>query len=220
MNPQTDEIEEVEKFVASYSLIAVLIVTLIIAIWKYEWIWVIGSVAGVLIGFVPAFLHRNLKITLPWPIALLIAAVCALNMGGVLLRAYYTIPGYNQITQFLTSILFAFLAFAVIYILDEYWDGLKMDKYAMAFVVVIGTMASCVILEFVKWIQLFGAKQESVEEVLMSLLIGTIGGIIMAFIGVTLIKRGEFDELTEDLGKQFDSVLKQHSEKKTKENKP
>jgi hypothetical protein len=216
LSHQNDEIEEMEKFVASYSLIAVLLVTLFIAVWKQQWIWVIGCVAGVSIGFVPALLHRNIKITLPWQIELLIAAVCALNMGGVLLRAYYTIPGYNQITQFLTSILFAFLAFAIIYILDEYWDGLKMDKYAMAFVVVIGTMASCVILEFVKWIQLFGAKQQSVEEVLTSLLIGTIGGIIMAFIGVTLIKKGEFDELTEDLGKQFDSVLKQRSKKKTK----
>jgi len=216
LSHQNDEIEEMEKFVASYSLIAVLLVTLFIAVWKQQWIWVIGCVAGVSIGFVPALLHRNIKITLPWLIELLIAAVCALNMGGVLLRAYYTIPGYNQITQFLTSILFAFLAFAIIYILDEYWDGLKMDKYAMAFVVVIGTMASCVILEFVKWIQLFGAKQQSVEEVLTSLLIGTIGGIIMAFIGVTLIKKGEFDELTEDLGKQFDSVLKQRSKKKTK----
>jgi hypothetical protein len=84
-----------------------------------------------------------------------------------------------------------------------------MDKYAMGFVVVIATMASCVILEFIKWFKLFGAKQESVEGVLISLLTGTIGGIIMAVIGVTLIKRGEFDELTEDLGKQFDSVMKQ-----------
>ena len=209
-----DHLEEMEKAFATYSLIAVLIVTLIVAIWKQEWIWVIGCFAGVFLGFVPSLLHRNIKITIPWPIELLIAAVCALNMGGVLLEAYYTIPGYHQFTQFLTSFLFAFLAFAVIYILDEYWDGLMMDKYAMAFVVVIGTMASCVILEFVKWIRLFGAKQESVEEVLISLLIGTIAGIIMAFIGVALIKKGEFEELTEDMGKQFDMVLKEHEKKK------
>ncbi len=84
----------------------------------------------------------------------------------------------------------------------------------MAFVVVIGTMASCVILEFIKWFRLFGAKQDTVEGVLISLLTGTIGGIIMAFIGVSLIKTGEFDELTENLGKQFDNALKQHRKQK------
>jgi hypothetical protein len=135
-------------------------------------------------------------------------------MVGVLLNAYYVIPGFGEITQFFTSVLVAFLAFAVIYILHVYWDGLIMDKYAMAFVVVLGTMAGGVILEFVKWFKLFGATQTSVEGVLTSLFISTLSGILIALIGVNLIKRGEFDELTEDLGKQFDSIMKQRKKKK------
>ena len=148
--------EATPETIAAHSLHLVLIATLVIAVWKSEWIWVLGCFAGLFIGFIPSLLDRNISMTLPWPIELLIAAVCALNMGGALLDAYYTIPGYHQLTQFFISILVAFLAFAVIYILDEYWDGLKMDKYAMAFVVVIGTMASLVVLEFIKWFKLFG----------------------------------------------------------------
>ena len=197
-----------KKLIASYSLQIVLLITFIIALWKTEWIWVIGCLAGFFIGFIPSLLHKNIQFVLPWSIELLIAAVCALNMIGVLLNAYYTIPGFGELTQFFVSILVAFLAFAVIYILDEYWEGLMMDKYAMAFVVVISTMASSVILEFVKWFKLFGAKQDSVEGVLISLLTSTIAGIIMALIGVTLIKRGEFDEITEEMGQQFDSMMK------------
>lgn len=200
---------DTKQFIASYSLQGVLLATLIIALWKNEWLWVVGCFIGFSIGFVPSLLHKNIAITLPWSIQLLIATVCALNMIGVLLDAYYTIPGFSEITQFFVSVLVAFLAFAVIYILDEYWDGLMMDKYAMAFVVVIGTMASSVILEFVKWFKLFGAKQETVEGVLISLLTSTIAGIIIALIGVTLIKRGEFDEITEEMGKQFDSIMRQ-----------
>jgi phosphate/sulfate permease len=128
-------------------------------------------------------------------------------MGGILLNAYYTIPGYAGLFQFFTSILVAFFAFAVIFILDQYWDGLKMDKYAMAFVVVVTTMASASILEFVKWFQIFGMKSESVERVLISLFISTIAGIIMAMIGVSLIKKGKFEMMTEDLGKQIDSKI-------------
>jgi len=202
------------ELVASYSLQAVLVVTLIIALWKREWIWVIGCFAAVFVGFIPSLIHKNIKILLPWTIELLIATVASLNMAGVLLNAYYTIPGFGEITQFFTSVLVAFLSFAVIYILHVYWDGLIMDKYAMAFVVVLATMGGGVILEFIKWFKLFGASQTSVEGVLTSLFISTCSGILIALIGVTLIKRGEFDEITEDLGKQFDTMLKRRQKKK------
>ena len=196
-----------KNIIASYSMKIVLIVTLILSIWKKDWIWVLGCFFGIFIGFVPALLKHDIKITLPWAIELLVAAVAALNMGGILLNAYYIIPGYTQLTDFSTSILVAFITFAIIYILDQYWDGLNMDKYAMAFVVSVTTMASCVVLEFVKWLNIFGAKQYTVDGVIVSLLIGTIGGIIMALIGVNLIKRGQFDEMTDDLGKQIDTTI-------------
>ena len=182
-----------KNFIASYSLKIVLIVTFILAIWKGQWIWVIGGIIGITLGFIPTLLKKDINVTLPWSIELLIAGILALHMGGVLLNAYYDIPGYADITQFFTSILVAFLAFAIIYIFDEYWDGLKMNKYAMAFVVVIATMAISVILEFIKWFKIFGRKSESVEQVLISLLISTIAGIIMALIGVNLIKKGKFN---------------------------
>jgi hypothetical protein len=193
--------------IASYSMKIVLVVTIILSVWKREWIWVLMCIVGIIIGFIPTILKRDIKVTLPWSVELIIAGVLALNMGGILLDAYYNIPGYSGLFQFFTSILVAFFAFAIIFILDQYWDGLKMDKYAMAFVVVVTTMASASILEFVKWFQIFGMKSETVEKVLVSLFISTIAGIIMAMIGVSLIKKGKFEMMTEDLGKQIDSRI-------------
>jgi hypothetical protein len=185
----------------------VIILTLLISLWQRQWIWVIGSLIGILIGFVPAIRHMDYKFTLPWEIEILIASVFALNMGGILLNAYYMIPGYALLTQLLFSILIAFFAFAIIYILHVYWDGLIMDEYAMAFLVVVTTMASAVILEFVKWFRIFGAKQSSVEGVLLDLFVSTISGVAIAFIGVNMIKKGKFDKITENLGKQIDSQI-------------
>lgn len=202
------------ELIAAYSLQIVLIVTFLIAFWKQEWIWVLGCFIAVFIGFIPSLIHKDMNILLPWQIELLIATVATLNMAGVLLNAYYTIPGFGEITQFFTSVLVAFLSFAIIYILHVYWDGLIMDKYAMAFVVVLATMAGGVIFEFVKWFKLFGATQTSVEGVLTSLFISTMTGILIALIVVSLIKRGEFDEITKDLGKQFNSMMKKRKEKK------
>jgi hypothetical protein len=199
--------ESNKELIASYSMKIVIIATLSLAIYAKQWIWVIGSIFAILIGFIPTILKKDIKFTLPWSIELLIASVFGLNMLGILLNAYDTIPGFIAITQILFSILVAFFSFAIIYILHVYWDGLIMDKYAMAFLVVVTTMASAVILEFIKWFKIFGRKQTTVEGVLTCLLVSTIFGIITALIGVSLIKTGRFDEITEDLGKQIDSQI-------------
>lgn len=196
-----------KKLIASYSMKIVIVATLFFAIREQQWLWVLGCIIGILIGLIPTLLKKDYHFTLPWSIELLIASVFGLNMIGILLNAYYTIPGYTALTQLLISILIAFFAFAIIFILDEYWDGLKMDKNAMAFVVVITTMASAVILEFIKWFNIFGRKQTSVDGVLTCLFISTIGGIIMAAVGVSLIKKGTFDDITEEFGKQIDTKI-------------
>jgi len=201
------ECKSKREIFASYSMKIVIIFTLILALWQRNWIWVIGSIIGIIIGLIPTLRHMDIKFTLPWEIEILMASVFALNMGGILLNAYYMIPGYDILAQLLFSVLVAFFAFAIIYILHVYWDGLIMDKYAMAFLVVVTTMASAVILEFVKWFQIFGAKQTSVEGVLLDLLVSTISGIFISLIGVNLIKKGKFDKITENLGKQIDSQI-------------
>lgn len=203
-----------KEIIASYSMKIVIIATLILAIQVRQWIWVIGSIFGILIGFIPSLLKKDIKFTLPWSVELLIASVFGLNMIGILLNAYNTIPGFVFITQILFSILVALFAFAIIYILHVYWDGLIMDKYAMAFLVVVTTMASAVVLEFVKWFKIFGRKQTTVEGVLTCLLVSTVLGIITALIGVSLIKKGRFDNITEDLGKQIDSQIIKRKNKK------
>jgi len=202
-----EEDESNIELIASYSMKVVIIITLILAVIVKQWFWVIGSIIGIFIGFIPTILKKDIKFTLPWAIELLIASVFGLNMMGILLNAYNTIPGFVAITQILFSVLIAFFSFAIIYILHVYWDGLIMDKYAMAFVVAVTTMASAVVLEFIKWFKIFGRKQTSVEGVLTCLLVSTIFGIITALVGVSLIKTGKFDELTEDLGKQIDSQI-------------
>jgi len=193
-----------KHLLASFGMKIVLLITIFIAISQQEWLWVIGSVLGIIIGFIPTLIKQDFSSTLPWPIEFLIVSIIALNMIGVLLNAYQSIPGYAGLTQFLTSILIAFLAFAIIYILDIYWDGLKMDRSAMAFVVIVTTMAAAVVFEFIKWFRIFGKKPDNVEEILISLLVSTFAGIIMAATGSHLIKEGQFTSMTENLGKQVD----------------
>jgi hypothetical protein len=186
-------------------ILKVVMVTLILrALWREEWVWALGGVIALAICLVPTILKRNYEVTVPWQLDLLIVLALWIHIAGEVTGRYYTIPHYDTIAHFASSLLVAFVAFTAIYILDKYWDGLKMDKYAMAYVVVVTTMAMGVVWEFFEWgIDLlfgFGA-QWGLQDTMKDLLVDTIGGIVMAIIGVNLIKKGEMEEMVEGLEK-------------------
>ena len=193
----------------SYILRMIMIIFLIISIWELHWIWIFGCILALIVSLVPAILKRNYQITLPLVLEIFITIALILHVGGGLLGAY-GIAHYDTLTHFVSSLLVAFLAFVIIFILDEYWDGLKMDKYAMAFVVVLTTIAMGVIWEFNEWITdiVFGTHEQwGYIDTLKDLVIDTLAGMLMAAIGVSMIKRGSFDEMTEDFGEQIDKKI-------------
>jgi hypothetical protein len=197
-----------------------MIISLILAIWKGDWVWVVGTFIGIFISILPSILKKDVKFTLPWVLDFLIALVTILHMCGRLLDFYYTIENYHLITRFFISILVAFIGLAMIYILDEHWEGLKMDKYAMAFVTVIFTMSVGVILEIVKWINITGTYYIRTNMVLMlNLSLDTVAGIIIALIGVSLIKSGKLENITDEFGNQIDKMVIDKFEKRSQENK-
>ena len=199
----------------SYLLKIVMIISLILALWKKDYAWVVGTFIGLLISLLPSILKRDAKFTLPWILDFFIALVTILHVGGRLLDFYITVENYQLVTRFFISVLVALIGLSMIYILDEHWDGLKMDKYAMAFITVIFTMAVGVILEFVKWLNVSGTYYTRTNHVLMlNLSADTVAGIIIAIIGVNLIKSGKFDKMTDDFGNQIDKMVIDRIEKR------
>ena len=195
--------------ILSYFLKIIMIIFLIISIWKLHWIWIFGSILAIIVSFIPTILKRNYQITLPLALDILITIALLLHVGGGLLGAY-GIPNYDTLTHFISSFLVAFLAFIIIYILHVYWDGLIMDKYAMALVVIFATIAMGVVWEFNEWITdlIFGTTEQwGYSDTIKDLFIDTLAGIVMAIIGVSMIKRGSFDEMTEEFGEQIDKRI-------------
>ena len=201
----------------SFFFRVILIISIILAIWKKDWVWVVGTCIWLIIIFTPAILKRDVKLTLPWIFDFLIALVSVLHIGGRLLDYYLIIPGYQLITRFFISVLVAFISLAIISILDEHWDGLMMDKYALVFVTIIFTMAIGVFMEFIKWLNITGTYYERSNHVLMmNLSADTLAGVIIAIIGVKLIKSGRLDKMTDTLGNQIDELLFHKQEGKNK----
>lgn len=198
------------NFISLHILKIIMFILLIIAFWKDDLTGVFGCIIGIILSFIPSILHKNFNITLPWILDTLIAFALFLHIGGVVLNVYHTIPYYDSLTHFVSAILVAFLAFVSIYILDKYWKGLHMNKYAMAFIVIIFTMAMGVIWEFFEWATdiLFQTHEQwGLQDTMKDLFIDTIAGIFIAIVGVNLIKKGKFQKITYKLGKQINSRI-------------
>ncbi|MFO8077836.1 MAG: hypothetical protein R6U21_04265 [Thermoplasmatota archaeon] len=196
--------------VLSFSLKMLMVGLLIISIFNAQLAWVFGCSFALFLSLIPTILKNNYEIHLPLILDILITLALFLHIGGVLLHAYSAIPHYDTLTHFVSSFIIAFLSFVSIYILDEFWDGLRMDKYAIAFNVVILTVALGVIWELAEWSSdlLFGTyEQWGYNDTIKDLFVDMIAGLVMAVIGLLLMKQGTFRTLTDDLGKGISNRL-------------
>ena len=192
-----------------------MIISIILAIWRKDWVWVVGTIIGLLISLLPSIIKKDIMFTLPWLLDFLIAFVSILHIGGRLLDYYYTIPGYQIVTRFFISVLVAFIALSISFILDEHWDGLKMNKYAMGFVTIIFTITIGVFFEIIKWANVTGSYYEKTyNSVMFNLSTDIFAGITIAIIGVNLIKSGKFDKMTDSFSTQFDKMIIDKLEKR------
>jgi len=201
--------KKVEVFI-SFTLRIVMIILFFISVWQSDINWIFGAGFGLFLTFVPMILERNYHIALPWILEFLIVFALFLHIGGGVLSMYYTIPLYDKFAHFVSSFLVAFVSFTAIYILDEYWDGLHMDRRAMAFVVIVATMAFGVVWEFIEWGSdlVFGTHEQwGLTDTMTDLLVDTIGGVLMALFGVNLMKSGKWISLTKDFNKDVESFL-------------
>jgi len=196
--------------IVSYLLKILMIFLLIISIFNLQFEWIFGCSLGIILSFIPTILKNNYQIHLPLILDILITLALFLHIGGVLLDAYLIIPYYDTLTHFVSSFIIAFLAFITIYILDEYWDGLTMDKYAIGFIVVILTVAFGVIWEIAEWSSdmLLGTyEQWGYDDTIKDLFVDMIAGITLAILGIFLIRHGDFDQITnkfrEEIGKMI-----------------
>ncbi len=194
--------------VISYILKALMVLLILIAAVRGQWSLAISGTLALLLCMLPAIINRRYDVALPLALDCLITLALLIHIGGQVTRAYFILPHYDTIAHFTSSALIAFMAFIVIYVLDRYWDGLTMDIYVMAFFVVITAMAMGVVWEFMEWasdIYLGTWAQRGNLDTMGDLLVDTIAGIIIAIIGVVLVKRGKMGKMTDGLGKFVDS---------------
>ena len=197
--------------VVAHVLRIAIVFFLVVAILNDDLQWTLECISGIIICSVPILLKRVWNFKVPVIIDFLIVFALFLHVGlGGVFDVYYAFPDFDIITHFVSAVLIAFLALITLYLLHEHWEGMFLHIYALAFVVVVITMASGVVWELGEWTSdaLFGlGAQWSLDDTMTDLLVNTMGGIFMALVGIKLIKTGRLDNMTEGLGNRVDTLI-------------
>lgn len=195
--------------IVSGILKALMLLLILMAISRGMSAWVFGGIIALILCMIPTIINCKWKDTVPVAIDILITLALLIHIGGEVTAAYFIMPHYDTVAHFTSSLLIACIAFVAIYALDRYWGGLAMDIYVMAFFVVIMAMALGVVWEFSEWASdIYSGTwaQRGNQDTMGDLLIDTLGGIVMAVIGVLLVKRGKMEKATEGIGKLIEST--------------
>jgi len=192
-------------------LILVLISLLIFAVLKNDWLWSFFAVIMIFIAFVPTIFRYFLKINLPFLFDVFICLALIFHMGNGLLDISISYPIYNKFTHFFSAIVVAFIFLILLFVFNEYYRGIAVNTFKILFDVIVITMAFGVVWEFLEWTTdfLFNLNtQPSLDDTIGDLFADTIGGLLIAFFGYFLIKRGILRSFSKNFKKHFEEIIK------------
>ena len=193
-----------------FLLLSVLIFLFIYAIFKNDWLWSFFAIIIIFIAFFPTIFRYFLKINLPYLFDVFICLALIFHMGNGLLDISNIFPIYNKFTHFFSASVVAFIFLILIFVFNEYYRGIATNTFKIMFDVVVITMAFGVVWEFLEWTTDFFFNlntQPSLNDTMGDLFVDTLGGLLIAFIGYFLIKRGILRRFSKDFKKHFKDII-------------
>jgi len=191
-------------------LIFLMIFLLIFSINKEDFLWSFFTLIMIIISLIPTLIRHKIKIKIPYLFDIFISLAFIFHMGNGLLDISTNFSIYNKFTHFFSAVVVAFIFLNVIFIFNEYYRGIAVNKYKIMFDVIVITMAFGVVWEFMEWTSdfLFNLNaQPSLDDTMGDLFADTLGGIFIALIGYFLINRGVLKRFSKDFKKHFNNLV-------------
>ena len=176
----------------SYLIQALILIYAIYSFCTLDYLWGIWSSFALFLTLTPLILKRRFDITLPWELSLLIVLALYLHVGGNI-RGWYLLfyPFYDKFAHLISSVLVAILGFTSAVVLDQYVESVKMNRYFVAFFVIIFTMAMGALWEIGEFASdtfLLTQTQHSINDTMLDLIFDLIGGSIVGLLGAVYLK--------------------------------
>jgi len=191
-------------------LVLVIFIFLIYAVFKNDWLWSFFSLIMIFISIIPTVFRYYSKIKLPYLFDVFICLALIFHMGNGFLNISNIFPIYNKFTHFFSAAVVAFIFLISLFVFNEYYRGIAVNTFKILFDIVVITMAFGVVWEFMEWISDFFFDlntQPSLDDTIGDLFADTLGGLLIAFFGYFLIKRGILRRFSRELKKHFEEIV-------------
>lgn len=196
--------------VISYLLKFLLLVFLIYAVLRNDWLWSFFVGIMIIIAFLPILIKRILGIDFLWLFDIFVSLALLFHIGNGLLDICSSVPLYNKFTHFFSAMVVGFLILLLLFVTNQYYQGIVGKRSKVLFDVVVITMAFGVVWEFLEWSSdlLFGwHTQPSLQDTMGDLLADALGGIVIAFLGYFLLKRNVLQRYSQTIKRELDALF-------------
>ena len=191
-------------------LILVLILLFFLSLLKNDFLWSFFVIIMIFITFIPTIFRFYFKIKMPYLFDVFICLSLIFHNGNGLLNIDKVFPIYNKFTHFFSACVVAFIFLILLFVFNEYYRGIAVNTFKIMFDVIVITISFGVVWEFMEWTSDYffnlGA-QPSLNDTMGDLFADTLGGILIAFIGYFLIKRGILSSFSRNFKKHFREII-------------
>ena len=188
----------------SYLMQALILIYAIYSFCTLDYLYGIWSLFAFFLTLTPLILKRRFDITLPWELSLLIVLALYLHVGGGVLGLYELFyPFYDKFAHLISSVLVAILGLISAVIMDQYVESIKMNRFFVAFFVIIFTMAMGVTWEIGEFLSdqiLLTQAQHGLNDTMLDLIFDLIGGGVVSILGMIYLKYTPKERFIKEIG--------------------
>jgi len=188
----------------SYLMQALILIYAIYSFCTLDYLYGIWSLFAFFLTLTPLILKRRFDITLPWELSLLIVLALYLHVGGGVLGLYELFyPFCDKFAHLISSVLVAILGLISAVIMDQYVESIKMNRFFVAFFVIIFTMAMGVTWEIGEFLSdqiLLTQAQHGLNDTMLDLIFDLIGGGVVSILGMIYLKYTPKERFIKEMG--------------------
>ena len=177
----------------SFILKFILVVLALVNLLRGEYVWFIGVMFVLILVNIPAILSRDFYVKLPIIFDLSITVSVFLHVIGGYVDFYEYVPGYDNITHFISSMTVSLIGLTLLYIIVFHFENTRLPPLFFGIFTVMFAMSMGVIWEFLEWgfDLAFGTTlQRGLQDTMRDFMFDTMAGLVVGIVATIRLKTG------------------------------
>ncbi|MBA3044965.1 MAG: DUF2238 domain-containing protein [Candidatus Thermoplasmatota archaeon] len=174
-----------------------LIILAIETLFKGEYSWFIFTTFAVFLTFLPSILKRDFNVNPPLILDISITMSVFLHTIGGYLNFYYTVPYFDHLTHFISSVTIALIGVSTLYILNYHTKLVNLPPLGFGLFTIFFVMSMGVVWEFIEWgidLAVGSQLQFGLQDTMLDLMFDAIAGLCVSIIAVLWLRKKKIHE--------------------------